>query len=107
MTYNPDFHHRKSIRLKEYDYSQAGAYFVTVCAWKKECLFGEIRDGEMVLNDCGEIVRQEWMNTEIVRPKITLDEYVVMPNHFHGILIFLSRRGEAVPRPVWTAHRPV
>lgn len=87
MTYNPDIHHRRSIRLKEYDYSRSGAYFVTVCAWNRECLFGEILDGEMTLNEYGEILRQEWMQTGFVRPGITLDEYIVMPNHFHGILM--------------------
>ena len=53
MTYNPNIHHRRSIRLKEYDYSQNGAYFVTICVQNRECLFGEIVDGEMVLNDAG------------------------------------------------------
>jgi putative transposase len=60
MTYNPETHHRQSIRLRGYDYSQTGAYFVTVCAWKKECLFGEIKNGEMLLNEYGRCVREHW-----------------------------------------------
>jgi len=58
--FDPDRHHRRSIRLKGYDYAQAGAYFVTVAAYRRECLFGGMVDGEMVLNDFGEIVQQEW-----------------------------------------------
>jgi REP element-mobilizing transposase RayT len=94
MEYNPDRHHRCSIRLKGYDYSEAGAYFVTICAQNRECLFGEIRNGGMMLNEYGEIVRKEWMNTGIVRSYVELDEYVVMPNHFHGILV-INGRGTA------------
>jgi hypothetical protein len=60
MKYDPEKHHRHSIRLKEYDYTQVGAYFVTICTWGRECLFGEIVDGEMRLNECGEIVAQTW-----------------------------------------------
>jgi len=56
--YNPDIHHRKSIRLRKYGYSQAGAYFVTICTKDRECLFGEIRDGKMVLNDAGKMVEE-------------------------------------------------
>src|SRR6266702_2455200 len=86
MTYNPDIHHRHSIRLKDYDYSQAGAYFVTICAWQRECLFGGIVNGEMVLNDMGQIVKSVWCQLPEYFPNINLDAYVIMPNHFHGIL---------------------
>ena len=87
MTYNPDIHHRHSIRLKDYDYSQAGAYFVTICAWQRECLFGEIVNGEMVLNDVGRIVVDEWEKTGNIRSNIELDVFSVMPNHFHAIFL--------------------
>jgi len=87
MRYNPDIHHRRSIRLKGYDYSRAGVYFVTICAHGRECLFGEIEDSEMQLNDCGQIVAAEWIRSAEVRAEIELGEYVVMPNHFHGIAI--------------------
>jgi REP element-mobilizing transposase RayT len=86
MTYNPDIHHRHSIRLKDYDYAQAGAYFVTICAWQPECLFGEIVNGEMVLNDMGRIVKSVWSGLPEHFTKINLDECMIMPNHFHGIL---------------------
>ena len=88
MTYDPKRHHRRSIRLKGYDYTRPGAYFVTICAHNRECLFGEVVDGEMVLNEYGEIVREEWFRTAQVRPYVELfeDEFVVMPNHIHGIV---------------------
>ena len=86
MTYNPDTHHRHSIRLKDYDYSQAGAYFVTICSWQRECLFGGIVDGDMVLNDVGRVVADEWEKTPSIRSNVELDACAIMPNHFHGIL---------------------
>ena len=86
MVYNPNIHHRHSIRLKDYDYSQAGAYFITICAWQRECLFGEIVDGKMVLNDVGQIVKSVWSGLPEHFTKIHLDEYMIMPNHIHGIL---------------------
>jgi len=81
-------HHRRSIRLRRYDYTQAGAYFVTICTYNRELLFGEIVDGEMRLNEWGEIAWAEWFQTAVVRPNVTLypDEFVVMPNHVHGII---------------------
>ena len=88
MTYDPRKHHRRSIRLKGYDYTQAGAYFVTIVTHDRECLFGEVVDGQMRLNPFGEIVREEWFRTAVVRPYVMLapDEFVVMPNHIHGII---------------------
>lgn len=88
MKYSPDKHHRQSIRLKNYDYTSAGAYFVTLCTFQKQHLFGEIVAREMVLNELGSIVHFEWKWTEIVRPTIDMDVYVVMPNHLHGIVVF-------------------
>ena len=81
-------HHRRSIRLQGYDYTQPGAYFVTICTHGREMLFGQVVDGEMMLNDYGEIVREEWFRTAQVRPYVALfeDEFVVMPNHIHGIV---------------------
>lgn len=93
MTYNPDIHHRRSIRLKGYDYSQAGAYFVTVCSWHKECVFGEIVNGEMCLNAYGEIVKKCWNAIHDHFENMVCDEFVVMPNHMHGI-IMINCRGE-------------
>ena len=62
MKYNPDIHHRRSIRLKDYDYSREGTYFVTICVHNRECLFGEITDGEMVFNDAGRICEHTWFD---------------------------------------------
>ncbi len=83
-------HHRRSIRLKNYDYAQPGAYFVTVCTNRMTCLLGEIVDGAMKLNPIGEVVEEEWLKTPILRPNVGLDEYVVMPNHLHGIIMIMD-----------------
>lgn len=84
--YNPKIHHRRSIRLKGYDYSQAGLYFVTICIKNRECLFGEIANGQMILNDPGKMVEIEWIKLPKRFKNIELHEYIVMPNHFHAIL---------------------
>jgi putative transposase len=89
MEYDPEVHHRRSIRLKEYDYSSDGGYFITICSHDRACLFGEIVHDEMHLNPYGEIVREEWARTEALRANVILDVFVVMPNHLHGV-IFLS-----------------
>jgi REP element-mobilizing transposase RayT len=85
--YDPDRHHRRSIRLKGYDYAQAGAYFVTVCAWNRECVFGEIVDTAARLNSLGEIVQGCWDDLPHHYPRVRLDAVVVMPNHVHGIVV--------------------
>ena len=87
MTYDPERHHRRSIRLKEYDYSQVGAYFITIVTQDRACLFGEIMDGKMHLNDVGYMVHQEWTNLPNRFPNIDLDAFVIMPNHIHGIIV--------------------
>ncbi len=86
MTYNPDIHHRKSIRLKGYDYSKPGLYFVTVCTFKHGFLFGDIKNNEMELNNGGEVVKKCWYDIPHHYPNIVLDEFTVMPNHIHGII---------------------
>ncbi len=78
---------RKSIRVPGHDYTQSRAYFTTICANQHACLFGDIVDGQMKLNRYGKIVRDEWLKTEDIRPNVLLDEYVIMPNHVHGIMI--------------------
>jgi REP element-mobilizing transposase RayT len=87
--------HRCSVRLKDYDYSRTGAYFLTICTRDKECLFGEIINGEMHLNNFGMIVEQQWLKTPELRPQTELDAYVVMPNHFHAILLIDDSRAGA------------
>lgn len=86
MKYNPNKHHRRSIRLKGYDYSQSGLYFITICVKNNACLFGEIANGVMMLNDAGKMVEIEWPKLLDRFKNIELHEYVVMPNHFHAIL---------------------
>jgi putative transposase len=78
---------RRSIRLKGYDYSSNGAYFLTICVRNYECLLGEIQDGQMILNQYGELVRAVWEDLPNQVSDIDLDEYVIMPNHFHAILV--------------------
>jgi len=79
-------HHRRSIRLSGYDYAQPGAYFVTLCIWQRESLLGEVVEGEVVLSEVGQIVQEEWLASPGIRREIQLDEFVVMPNHVHGIV---------------------
>ncbi|MEM7590774.1 MAG: hypothetical protein AAF383_04530 [Cyanobacteria bacterium P01_A01_bin.83] len=87
MRYDPNQHKRRSIRLPGYDYSQAGYYFVTIYCHQRQCLFGDIVNSAMQLNQYGVILKEEWMRASIIRQEIELDEYVVMPNHFYGIVI--------------------
>jgi REP element-mobilizing transposase RayT len=86
MKYNPEIHHRRSIRLKGYDYSQAGLYFITACTQHRQCLFGRVAKGEMVMNDAGEMVTQQWHDLSNRFHQIELHEFIVMPNHCHGII---------------------
>lgn len=104
MTYNPQHHHRRSIRLKGYDYSQEGLYYITICVQNRECLFGDITVGAypcgrlnpnnqshehaptVQLNDAGIMVEKQWLALTDRFPNVQLHEYVIMPNHFHGIL---------------------
>ena len=95
---------RQSIRLKGYDYSAEGAYFVTIVCKDRLAWFGEIVNGEMQLSDAGKIVEEEWLRGAELRSEISLDENVVMPNHFHGIAIIgnpvIPMKG--IRRGVWT-----
>lgn len=86
MKYDFQRHRRRSIRLKDYDYSQAGAYFITICAHNRACIFGDIQEGEIKLNQYGEIVNIEWLKTSNMRTNLVLDAYIIMPNHIHGII---------------------
>lgn len=91
--FDPQKHHRRSIRLKGYDYSSEGAYYVTIVAQGRECLFGEIVDGEMILNDAGQMIVKWWNELPNKFPNIVLGEFVVMPNHFHGIIFIMETVG--------------
>ena len=88
LKFEPQKHHLRSIRLPDYDYSQPGAYYITIVAWHRECLFGEVADREMRLNKVGQIVHWEWEELPKRLRYVELGAFVVMPNHFHGILIF-------------------
>ena len=94
MRYDPAIHHRRSIRLQGYDYTQAGAYFVTICTQGREYLFGEIADGQMRLNAAGEIAAATWEWLAAQHSYVELDAWTVMPNHLHGILVLLDVSSE-------------
>lgn len=91
--YNPHIHHRRSIRLKGYDYSQAGLYFVTICCQDRICRFGKIENGEMILNPNGEIAHNEWIKLSERFPNMELDAFQIMPNHIHGIILLKNPVG--------------
>ena len=93
MNHNPEVHQRRSIRLRGYDYSQPGSYFVTVCTKGRECLFGNVIYEEVALNFAGRVVQEEWSYTEIIRPEGQVDEFVIMPNHIHGIITIREPEG--------------
>ncbi len=94
MRYNPDKHHRRSIRLKGYDYSRPGYYYVTICTQDRRKLFGEINDAIMRLNDAGQMIDQEWNQIPKRYGCAILDEYVIMPDHFHGIIQIISDKND-------------
>jgi len=83
----PTSRKRRSIRLQGYDYSQAGAYFITICTQGRECIFGEIVDGTMRLNDAGQIVASSWEWLAAQYDHVVLDTWEIMPNHIHGIIV--------------------
>lgn len=104
MPSNPDRRNRKSIRLKGYDYSKAGLYFITLCVQDRKCLFGDIVNGAMVLNAEGCMVDEAWLKLPDRFPNIRLHNYVVMPNHFHAILEIAVRATLVVAHDATNAH---
>jgi putative transposase len=101
MAFDFERRSRQTIRLKGYDYSLPGKYFITICTLNRECLLGEIRERKLIVSPAGEIVRREWLHTPIVREEIELDAFVIMPNHLHGIISIHSRRGNPLDRPAY------
>jgi putative transposase len=87
MVYYRHKHRRRSIRLPGCDYSHPGAYFVTLCTYGRDCLFGNVNGGAVRLNDYGLVARDEWLRSAAARAEIELDAFVVMPNHIHGIVV--------------------
>ena len=109
MKFDPQKHQRRSIRLAEYDYSQTGAYFVTIVTRQRECMFGVISDNQMQLSRLGEIIQQEWHRSAQIRREIELDhdEFVFMPNHMHGIVQIVDPVGADGIRPDNLRHNDV
>lgn len=87
MKFNPEIHHRHSIRLKGYDYTLAGAYFITIVTHERGCLFGEIANGEMTQNKFGLVAQQMWDKLPARFRNVELGAFIVMPNHIHGIIL--------------------
>jgi len=87
VTYDPDNHSRRSVRLRDYDYAGPGAYFVTLCVHQKECWLGEISGGKMRMNEYGLIVMECWQWLSKQYQYVIVDKWIVMPNHSHGILV--------------------
>lgn len=85
--YNPNIHHRRSIRLKGYNYSQAGLYFITICCKNRICRFGNVVDGKMMLNEFGIVAYNEWVKLSERFSNFELDVFQIMPNHMHGIIL--------------------
>jgi len=104
MPYDKQKHRRRSIRLPGYDYTSTGAYFVTICVHGWECLLGEVVDAVMRPSEFGQVVSRYWMRIPVHVAHVELDEWVVMPNHIHGI-IMITGRGEASPEGVSSADR--
>ena len=104
MKYNPKIHNRQSIRLKGWDYSQAGKYFITINIQNRLHLLGNINNGEMILNDAGMMVEKWYFEMENKYPNIKCDEYIIMPDHFHCIIEILENDGNINDGDVIDAH---
>ena len=99
MKYDLDRHHRRSIRLKEYDYSQPGAYFVTICVEQRQCLFGDVVDGQMIVSQYGMVVADtyQWLCDRY--SYLYTDKWIVMPNHFHAIMVIADKSRTDTDKP--------
>ncbi len=97
---------RRPLRLEDYDYSQEGAYFVTICTNNRKCLLGQISEGKMLLNNLGKIARDKWNETPQIRSNVMLDEYVIMPNHLHGIVVISQKQGVSQYAPTGKFRSP-
>jgi REP element-mobilizing transposase RayT len=97
---NQDHPHRRNMRLRHYDYTHPGAYFITICTQGKKCLLGDIIEGQMHLNSYGQIVSRNWLWLPRQYPYITLDKWIIMPNHLHGIIIFKCEETNQTTHPL-------
>ena len=99
IKFDPQKHHRRSIRLKNYDYSQEGAYYVTIVTWQREFLFGDVVNQEMMLSLYGEIVQKWWEEIPVHFSNVETGAFVIMPNHVHGVIYILDERRGTVSVP--------
>jgi REP element-mobilizing transposase RayT len=97
MPYDPERHHRRAMRIAGYDYAQPGWYFVTLCTQPREPLFGTLTQGKMQLSPAGDIVLDEWLLTDMVRNNVILDEFFIMPDHLHGIIVLTTADPDRAP----------
>jgi len=102
---------RRSIRLKKYDYRSNALYYVTICTNRKDIIFGQIKNGKLILNDFGKIARREWIKTARIRTYVELDAFIIMPDHIHGIILINGNnhdqcRGMACHAPYYGCHAP-
>ncbi len=95
MSYNPEIHHRRSIRLQGYDYTNSGIYFVTICCYQRQNLFGSVNNGKMETNVIGQIVSNLWQKIPQHFLNVELDEFILMPDHLHGIIIISESTGKS------------
>jgi REP element-mobilizing transposase RayT len=86
LAFQPHIHHRRSIRLRDFDYSQSAWYFVTICTHERQCLLGEVVDGQMTINACGQIINDAWAELPAKFSTVKTHDFVVMPNHIHGVI---------------------
>jgi REP element-mobilizing transposase RayT len=100
MAFDRKKYYRRSIRIPEYDYSTSGAYFITVVSYHRECIFGEIKDDVMTLSAFGEIVQSRWFNLPNHYTHVTLDQFVIMPNHIHGVIVLKSNQAKSQYQPL-------
>ncbi len=105
MTHNPDAPRRHSIRIPDYDYSQGGSYFVTFCSYNRHCLFGEVVGDAMRLSEYGKLVDECWKSIPSHFPLASLDAYIVMPNHVHGIITITENDGASHDLPLRDRHK--
>ena len=86
IMYDSSKHHRRSVRLEGHDYASAGWYFLTICAARRGEIFGRVVDNGVVLNRFGRIIQEQWSRVGAMREEVTLDEWIVMPDHLHAIV---------------------
>jgi REP element-mobilizing transposase RayT len=105
MPTNSNLPNRRSIRLKNYDYSQKGSYFITIVTQNRKHLFGKIEDGIMILSSVGRIVEEEWLNTIQLRPNVSLGEFIIMPDHMH-MIVTITTQVEKKDNEEWIHSNP-